>query len=435
VRPVPTPSPTPLYIRGARLVDPASGRDERGDCLIEDGLVTALGPDCALDRLPPGTEVLDAAGRMLCPGLVDMRVFVGEPGFEHRETLKSAGRAAAAGGVTTIVTMPDTDPVIDDPSLVDFLLRRARDNALVRVVPMAALTKGQGGREMAEIGLLKWAGAAAFTSGKGSIANAQVMRRVLTYARDFDALVVHHVADHDLVGEGVMNEGEFASRLGLPGIPGAAEVIPLERDIRLIELTGGRYHAAMISLGQSIEVVRAAKARGLPVTCGVSVVNLTLNETDVGDYRTFFKVAPPLRAEDDRAACVEALREGVIDVIVSNHDPQHVETKRYPFAEAENGAIGLETLLPAALRLVHGGAVDLHTVLKAMTSTPAALLGLPQGRLQIGAPGDVILVDLEAAWVLEEEMIRSRSKNTPFERARFEGRVVKTIVGGRIVHG
>ncbi len=427
----PTP---PLYLRDARLLDPASALDQRGDCLIEDGRIAALGPDCAVNRLPPGTTVIHCGGRLLCPGLIDMRVFIGEPGYEHRETLRSAGRAAAVGGVTTIVMMPDTDPVIDDPALVDFVLRRARDNALARVVPMAALTKGLAGLEMTEMGLLKWAGAAAFTSGKRSITNAQIMRRVLTYARDFDALVVHHVEDPNLVGEGMMNEGEFAARLGLTGIPTVAEVIPLERDMRLVALTGARYHAALVSCADSIEVIRVAKKRGLPVTCGVSIANLTLNENDIGDYRTFFKMAPPLRSEADRLACVEGLADGTIDVIVSNHDPQHVETKRYPFAEAENGAIGLETLLPAALRLVHAGAVDLATVIKAMTATPAALLTLPQGRLVVGAPGDVVIVDLDEPWVLREDDIRSRSKNTPFERARFQGRATTTIVAGRVVH-
>jgi dihydroorotase len=431
---MPNPADRPLYLRNARLINPATRLDAPGDCLIERGVIAALGEDCAVSRLPPGTEIVDCAGRVLAPGLIDMRVFVGEPGFEHRETIKSAGRAAAAGGVTTIVMMPDTDPVIDEPALVDFVLRRARDESPVRVVPMAALTKRLQGREMAEIGLLMRTGAAAFTTGRHSITDAQVLRRTLTYARDFDALVVHHVEDPTLVGDGVMNEGETASRLGLVGIPTAAETIPLERDMRLVALSGARYHAALISCADSIEVIRAAKARGLPVTCGVSIANLTLNENDIGDYRTFFKMAPPLRSEDDRMACVDALADGTIDVVVSNHDPQHVETKRYPFAEAENGAIGLETLLPAALRLVHAGDVDLVTVLKAMTSTPADLLKLPQGRLQVGAPGDVVVIDLDEAWVLEEDMIRSRSKNSPFERARFEGRVTTTIVAGRIVH-
>lgn len=425
----------PLYIRDARLIDPASGRDERGDCLIENGVIAALGADCALSRLPPGTHLIEARGQVLCPGLVDMRVFVGEPGYEHRETLRSAGRAAAAGGVTTIVVQPDTDPIVDDAAIVDFLTRRARDTSPVRVVPMAASTRGLAGAELAEIGLLSAAGAVAFTSGRRSITNAQVMRRLLTYARDFDALVVTHAEDPDLVGEGAMNEGELASRLGLPGIPKVAEVIPLERDARLAALTGGRLHVAQVSCAESIAVVREAKARGVRITCGVAIAHLTLNENDVGDYRTFFKLAPPLRAEEDRIACVEGIADGTIDVIVSCHDPQHVETKRYPFGEAENGAIGLETLLAAGLRLVHAGQVPLHRLLSAMTSAPASLLNLPQGRLDIGAPGDLILVDLDEPWVYDKEAILSRSKNTPFERARFTGRVSTTIVAGTIVHG
>lgn len=428
------PPGPPLYLRRARLIDPESGRDEMGDCLIENGLILALGPDCAGGHLPPGTEVIDCGGKVLAPGLIDMRVFIGEPGFEHRETLKSAGRAAAAGGITTIVMMPDTDPVIDEPALVDFVRRRARDTCLVRVVPMAALTKGLKGEEMTEIGLLKWAGAAAFTSGRTSITNAQVMRNTLLYARDFDALVVHHVEDPHLVGEGVMNDGEMASRLGLQGIALEAETIPLERDLRLVALTGARYHASMVSCADSIAVMRNAKQAGLPVTCGVAVANLTLNEGDIGEYRTFFKLAPPLRSEADRLACIEALADGTIDVIVSNHDPQHVETKRYPFAEAENGAIGLETLLPSALGLHHAGLCDLVGLLRALSTTPAKLLGLPQGRLQVGAPGDVVLVDLDEAFVYDEAMIVSRSKNTCFERALFQGRVKMTVVAGAIVH-
>lgn len=428
------PPGPPLYLRRARLIDPASGRDEIGDCLIENGLIAALGPDCAVGRLPPGTEVIDCGGKVLAPGLVDMRVFIGEPGFEHRETIRSAGRAAAAGGVTTIVMMPDTDPVIDDPALVDFVLRRARDTSLVRVVPMAALSKGLKGEEMSEIGLLKWAGAAAFTSGRTSLTNAQTMRRILTYAHDFDALIVHHVEDPHLVGEGVMNEGEMASRLGLQGIPQEAETIPLERDIRLVALTGARYHAALISCADSLAVIRMAKERGLPVTCGVSIANLTLNEGDIGEYRTFFKLAPPLRGEADRLALVEAVADGTIDVIVSNHDPQHVETKRYPFAEAENGAIGLETLLAAGLRLYHEGLCPLPRLLQAMSTSPAALLGLPQGRLAVGAPGDVILFDPDEPWIYDEAMIASRSKNSCFERARFQGRIKLTAVAGAIVY-
>ncbi len=424
----------PIYLRHARLVDPASGRDEAGDCLVENGVVTALGPDCALDRLPSGTEIVDCMNHVLCPGLVDMRVFTGEPGREHRETLASASEAAAAGGVTTIVTMPDTDPVIDDVALVDFILRRARDTAVVRVHPMAALTKGLEGREMTEIGLLREAGAVAFASGRRSVASARVMRRALTYARDFDALVVEHTEDAELAAGGVMNEGEVASRLGLPGVPSAAETIMLERDMRLVALTGGRYHAAQISCAESVGIVRRAKDDGLPVTCAVSINHVSLNENDIGPYRTFFKLSPPLRSEADRRALVEALADGTVDAVVSGHDPQHVETKRHPFAEAANGAVGLETLLAAGLRLVHSGDLGLRTLLRALSTRPAEILGLPGGRLDIGAPGDLVLVDLDRPWVLEPERLRSRSKNTPFDDARLTGRVLRTYVGGRLVY-
>jgi dihydroorotase len=329
--------------------------------------------------------------------------------------------------------MPDTNPVIDDPAIVDFVQRRARDTAIVRIRPAAALTKGLQGREMTEIGLLGEAGAVAFTDGSRSVTNAQVMRRALTYGRDFDALIMHHVEDPDLVGDGVMNEGEFSARLGLHGIPREAETVMLERDMRLVRLTGGRYHAAMVSCADSVEIVRSAKASGLPVTCGVSINNLTLNENDIGDYRTFFKLSPPLRHEDDRQAVIEGLASGVIDVIVSDHNPQDVETKRVPFAEAADGAVGLETLLAAALRLVHSGRVTLPRLLRALSFRPAEILGLPCGRLARGAPADLVVFDPEAPFVLDKRQLRSRSKNSPFDEARLEGLVTLTLVGGRVV--
>ncbi|WP_194164511.1 dihydroorotase [Microvirga thermotolerans] len=420
----------PILFTNARLVDPASGREGRGGVLVRDGLVADLGPAVTAAA---EAEVVDCGGQVLAPGLIDMRTFVGEPGAAHRETLKSAGEAAAAGGVTTLVSMPDTNPVLDDPAIVDFVMRRARDTSIVHVRPAAALTKGLKGQEMAEIGLLREAGAIAFTDGARSVTNAQVMRRALTYARDFDALIVHHVEDPDLVGAGVMNEGEFATRLGLPGIPREAETVMLERDIRLVRLTGGRYHAAMISCADSVEIVQAAKERGLPVTCGVSINNLALNENDIGDYRTFLKLSPPLRHEDDRQAMIAALAAGVVDVIVSDHNPQDVETKRLPFAEAANGAVGLETLLSAALRLVHSGQVPLSLILRAMSTRPAEILGLPGGRLARGAPADLIVFDPEAPYVLDKRELRSLSKNTPFDEARLEGQVTMTMVAGRIV--
>lgn len=424
----------PLLIKGGRVVDPARDLDATGDVLVIDGAIAASGPGAARDGTPEGTAVIEATGKVVAPGLIDMRVFIGEPGHEHRETLASASHAAAAGGVTTIVTMPDTDPMIDDPALVDFILRRARDTAVVRVHPMAALTKGGNGREMTEIGLLQEAGAVAFSAGRHAVADAQIMRRLLTYARDFDALVINRIEEPSLVGAGVMNEGETASRLGLPGIPREAEVIMTERDLRLVGLTGGRYHADQISCGETAHVIASAKAHGLPVTAGVSINHLTLNENDIGAYRTFFKQSPPLRGEDDRMAVVEALRTGIIDVIVSSHDPQDVETKRHPFAEAADGAIGLETLLAAALRLVHSGDVPLMTVLRALTSRPAEILGLETGTLAPGAPADIVIFDLDMPWIYGEETIVSRSKNTPFEAGRFSGRVLQTLVAGAPVY-
>jgi dihydroorotase len=424
----------PILLANARIVDPSRDLDFPGDLLIADGVIREAKRGIHAAGVPEGTEAIDCRGKVVAPGLVDMRAFIGEPGAGHRETLASASHAAAAGGVTTIVCQPETTPVIDDPAIVDFVLRRARDTAIVHVHPMAALTKGCDGNEMAEIGLLKAAGAVAFTDGTRSIVNAQVMRRALTYARDFDALIVHHTEDPNLVGEGVMNEGEFAARLGLAGVPAAAEAIMLERDMHLVGLARSRYHAASLTCRDSLQVLRRAKEAGLAITAAASVNHLTLNENDIGSYRTFFKMRPPLRAEDDRAALVAALAEGLIDVVMSDHNPQDVEVKRLPFAEAAAGAIGLETMLAAALRLFHSGDVGLAPLLKAMSSRPAELLGLAGGNLRPGAPADVIVVDVDVPWVVDASELKSKCKNTPFDDARLQGRVVRTIVAGRTVY-
>ena len=384
--------------------------------------------------VPEGTEIVECRGRIAAPGLIDMRAFVGEPGAEARETIASATQAAAAGGVTTIVCQPDTNPSIDDPTIVDFIQRRARDNGIVHVQPMAALTKGLKGEEMTEIGLLKAAGAVAFSDGAKSVTNAQVMRRAMTYARDFEVLIVHHTEDPDLVGEGVMNEGEFAARLGLIGVPTAAETIMLERDLRLVGLTGGRYHAASLTCQESLDELRRAKDAGLQVTASASINHLTLNENDVGPYRTFFKMEPPLRAERDRKALVEALESGLIDVVMSDHNPQDVEVKRLPFAEAAPGAIGIETMLSAGLRLVHNGELKLMTLLKALSTRPAELLGLPGGTLRPGAPADIVVIDPDVPWVLDRDELKSKCRNTPFDEAKLQGRAVRTIVAGRTVY-
>ena len=385
----------PILLANARILDPSRDLDIDGDLLIADGVIREAKRGIGAAGVPEATEVIDCKGKLIAPGLVDMRAFIGEPGAEYRETIASASQAAAAGGVTT---------------------------------------KGLRGEEMAEIGLLKAAGAVAFTDGAKSVTNAQVMRRALTYARDFDALVVHHTEDPDIVGEGVMNEGEFAARLGLTGVPTAAETIMLERDMRLVALTESRYHAASLTCGEALDVLRRAKDQGLNVTASASINHLTLNEIDVGPYRTFLKLSPPLRAEADRAALVAALASGLIDVIMSDHNPQDVETKRLPFAEASPGAIGLETMLTAGLRLVHSGELALMTLLKAMSSVPAKILGLAAGTLRQGSPADVIVLDPDVPWVLDPAELKSKCKNTPFDEAKLEGRVVRTIVAGRTVY-
>lgn len=417
----------------ARIVDPSRGLDETGSVVIEDGGIVAAGRDALNQGAPEGAVIIDCAGKTIIPGLIDSRVFIGEPGGEHRETIASASQAAAAGGVTSVVMMPDTDPVIDNVALVEFVLRTARDTACVNIFPAAAITKGLEGREMTEFGLLREAGAVAFTDGRHTVANSLVMRRALTYARDFGATIVHETLDADLASSGVMNEGLYASWLGLSGIPREAETIPLERDLALARLTRGNYHAAKISTGMAADAIRRARGDGANVSAGVAIHNLALNEHDVGEYRTFFRLAPPLRAEEDRLAMIEALKDGTVDLIVSSHDPQDVDTKRLPFSDAAAGAIGLETLLSVALRLHHNGEVPLIRIVEALSTAPARLFGLPGGTLKPGAPADLALVDLDEPWVVNESGIRSRSKNTCFEGARLQGRVLQTMVAGRTV--
>jgi dihydroorotase len=423
----------PTAFINARLIDPETGSDKAGGLLVKDGIISDLGAHLRRNA-PLKAEVVDCQGHMLCPGLIDAQVFTGEPGSEHRETLKTASHAAAAGGVTTIIVMPDTNPVIDQVALVDFIQRRARDNTIVHVHTMGAMTKGLKGNEMTEIGLLMRAGAVAFSNGKSSVANTRVMRNALLYGKDFGALIVHHTEDPYLSSNAAANSGEVATRLGLPAVSKIAETIVLERDVRLVEMTGGRYHAATITCEESLDVVRNAKARGLPVTCGISINHLTLNEIDIGSYRTFLKLRPPLRSEADRAAMVRAVASGEIDVIVSSHDPQDADVKRRPFTESADGAVGLETLLPAALRLFHAGDVKLPQLLKPMTINPAKLFGLPGGRLVKGAPADLILVDLGEPWVVNKDHLRSRSKNSAFDEAKLQGRILRTLVAGETVY-
>ncbi len=427
------PTADPTILINARLVDPQSNRDEPGGILLRDGKIADLGAHLRLNA-PEGVEVVDCKGHVVCPGLIDMQVFMGEPGYEHRETIRTAGEAAAAGGVTTIIVMPDTNPVIDQVALVDFLQRRARDNCVVNVHVCAALTKGLEGKEMTEFGLLKRTGAICFSNGKNSVSDTKVMRNALLYGRDFDALIIHYPEDRHLASGGSMNSGAMSARLGLPAVHKMAEVIALERDIRLVEMTGGRYHAATLSCAESLAVIKHAKARKLPVTCSVSMHHLTLNEEDIGSYRTFFKLRPPLRSDEDRAALVRSLANGDIDVVVSSHDPQDADVKRRPFAEAEPGAIGLETLLSAMMKLHHVDRIPLGLLLKPLTINPAKILGLPSGRLEKGAPADLTLFDPNQSWVVDRELMKARSKNTPFDECTMQGRVLRTLVAGKTVY-
>jgi dihydroorotase len=417
----------------AHLIDPASGLDARGGLVVEDGKIADVGVDLCSDIDRNAPDVIDCHRMVLAPGLIDMRVSTGEPGSEHRETLESASRAALAGGITTIIVMPNTDPVIDEPSLVDFIRRRAEATAKVHVLPMAALTRHLAGEVMTEIGLLKEAGAVAFTDGDRTISNTRVLRRALAYASSFDALVVAHAEDPDLTEGSAVNESEYAMRLGLPAAPALAETMIVERDIRLVEMTGARYHFGQISCRASLEAIAKAKAHGLPITCGVAAHHLALNELDVGTYYTFMKVKPPLRSDSDRRSMVEGVASGVIDVIVSSHDPQAADTKRQPFAQAAFGAAGLETLLPVALGLYHDGSADLLHILKALTSAPARLLGLDCGVLKKGAPADLVLIDTDRPFVVEPDQLRSRAKNTPFKGRLFQGLAMKTFVDGECV--
>ncbi len=421
-------------ILNARLLDPASRRDEMGGVLVVDGVVRELGAALTREAVPEGAAVIDAQGLCLAPGLVDMRVHFGEPGAEEKETFDSGSRAALAGGVTTLALLPDTDPCVDDPAMVEYVARRARRARGVKVHPYAALTRGLEGRQLAELGLLAEAGAVGFTDGPVPIADSRLLRRALAYASSFRAPVIQRPEDLSLAPEGVMNEGAVASRLGLSGIPNAAEIILLERDLRLVALTGARYHAAQLSTREAVAAIRRAKDEGLAVTADVSPHHLMLNELEVEGYRTFAKVRPPLRSEEDRQALVAGLKDGTIDAIASDHRPQDQDSKRLPFAQAEFGAIGVETMLPVCLGLVHDGTLELLDLLARMTEAPARLLGLDAGRLQVGAAADLVLFDPEAPWKVEKSDLRSLAKNTPFEGRLVQGRIVRTFVDGRTVH-
>ncbi len=414
-----------------RILDPASGRDEHAQLRISNGHIAEISNRVSV---PSGAQIIHGEGKALIPGLIDMMAFTGEPGFEHRETLATASEAAARGGVTTMIVMPNTQPVIDDAALVDFIRRRARDTASVNIIPMAAITKGCDSDQLTEFGLLLEAGAVAFTNGDRAVMNALTMRRALSYAANFNALIVHHAMDENLSRAGVMNEGELATRLGLAGIPSCAETVMIDRDIRLVASTGGRYHLSQLSSAESLAVIADARRKGLAVTCGVSANHLYLNENDVENYRTFAKLNPPLRSEHDRQALIDALADGLIDVVVSAHNPQDADAKRQPFAQAADGSVGLETLLTTLITIHHAENIDLLTLLKTVTTHPAAILNLDCGQIAEGKPADLCLVDLDAPWVIDADQLASKSQNAALDGRRVQGVVAATFVNGACIY-
>ncbi|MEK9641851.1 MAG: dihydroorotase [Paracoccaceae bacterium] len=421
-----------VFLQNAHLIDPENGTVDQGNLLIKEGVIAARGAVVSA----PGkeTRIIDCAGKCLAPGIIDIGVKVCEPGERHKESFKSAGLAAAAGGITTIVTRPDTVPAIDTPETLEFIRRRAMDASIVNVLPMAALTKRREGREMTEIGFLQDAGAVGFTDCDRVVRDVKVLTRALSYARSLGAWVMGHPQDPYLSEGAAVTSGKFATLRGLPGVSPLAERMGVDRDISLIEMTGASYHFDQITTARAVPALARAKSNGLNITAGTSIHHLTLNEFDVAEYRTFFKLKPPLRSEDDRLAIIDALKDGTIDIISSMHTPQDEESKRLPFEEAASGAVGLETLLPAALRLYHGGLLDLPSLFRAMSLNPAKRLGLPAGRLEVGAPADLVLFDPDAPFVLNRFGLLSKSKNTPFDEARMQGKVLRTFVNGNEVY-
>ncbi len=422
---------TAALFTNARLIDPETGSDNTGWLHVAEGRIVASGDG---DAPATDAQIIDCGGNCLAPGIVDIGVKVCEPGERHKESYKSAGLAAAAGGVTTIVTRPDTSPSIDTPESLEFVTRRAQADTPVNVLPMAALTKGREGREMTEIGFLQDAGAVAFTDCDHVVTNTKVFSRALTYARSCGALVIAHPQDPGLSNGAAATSGKFAALRGLPAVSPMAERMGLDRDIALLEMTGAKYHADQITTARALPALERAKRNGLDISAGTSIHHLTLNELDVADYRTFFKVKPPLRSEDDRQAVIDAVRTGLIDTISSMHTPQDEESKRLPFEEAASGAVALETLLPAALRLYHSEQLDLPTLFRAMALNPAKRLGLDSGRLAEGAPADLVLFDPDVPFVLDRFTLKSKSQNTPFDGQRMQGRVAATYVAGKEVY-
>ena len=423
------------YLINARIIDPKNQIDEIGGLIIDSkGLIKAVGKKVTNGNLPASAEKINLKKQVLIPGIVDMRVFVGEPGYEYKENFRTLSNAALSGGVTSVVSMPNTSPVIDNVSMVDFLKRRGRDKSKINIFPAACLTKNTEGRQMTEFGLLKRKGIVAFTDGIKSVQDPQVMIRIMNFASQSESLVMQHAEDNILSKNGLINEGEISTRLGLKGIPFLAEKIIVERDLSFLEEYFCRYHISQISSKKTISVIRKAKEEGKVFTTGVSINNLSLNENDIGDFKTFLKLSPPLRTENDRQSLVSGVNEGLIDVIVSDHNPQDVESKRLTFSQAATGASGVETLLSLALELFHNKSVKLSKLLATMTSNPSKILGIDKGSLQKGKDADLCILDINKTWIVDKNKLKSKSKNTPIENRKLQGQVLKTFIKGEIAY-
>ena len=418
------------YFINGNIIDPHNSINEVGGLIIGDkGQLEAVGKKVNANNIPSREKVIDLKGKYIFPGLVDMRVFVGEPGFEYKENFRTLSNAALSGGVTSVVTMPNTDPIIDNVSIVDFLKRRGRDKSKINIYPTASLTKGTEGTNMTEFGLLQSKGIIGFTDGTKTIQNTRVMSRIMNSASDLDTLIMQHAEDYELAKDGMINEGIIATKLGLQGIPEMAELIIIDRDLTLLNYINCRYHISQISSGRSVELIKNKK-NNLKFTCGVSINNLSLNENDIGDFRTFLKLSPPLRTEEDRISLVQGLKDETIDVIVSDHKPEDEEQKRLTFAQAATGASGIETLLSLSLELYHNGSLKLETIIKALTSNPAKILKINKGNLSVGNDADFCIVDINKPWIVKQENLISKSKNTSIENKKLQGKVTNTFVKG-----
>ncbi len=418
------------YFINANIIDPHNSLNEIGGIIIgENGKIEAVGKKVNTNNIPSREKIIDLKEKYIFPGIVDMRVFVGEPGYEYKENFRTLSEAALSGGVTSVVTMPNTNPVIDNVSIVDFLKRRGRDKSKINIYPTAALTVKAEGENMTEFGLLQSKGIIGFTDGVKTIQNPRIMNRIINSASDLKSLIIQHAEDAELSKDGMINDGIIATKLGLQGIPISAELLIIERDLTLLEYNNCRYHIAQISSANSVDIIRERKNK-VNFSCGVSINNLSLNENDIGDFKTFLKLSPPLRTETDRNALVQGLNDKTIDVIVSDHKPEDEENKRLTFAQAETGASGIETLLPLSLELYHNGSVELQTIIKALTSKPAEILKINKGNLSIGNDADFCIVDINKPWVVRKDKLISKSKNTPIEDKKLQGKVLNTFVNG-----